>query len=107
MRSWLRDQGISRLTQAHLLGEDRHLTTEISSWVWNQMLDDGRYPHGITFPSKHGSDYLCYAIYLRAIGDGKPLSSEPTKTDDGSPIDPPHMNKPLHRVAATFEMSCH
>lgn len=89
-------------TISHLTGENRTLTTTISAWVWGLNLDDGSRPHGIRFLSKHGSNYECFAIYLRALGDGKDLDSEPTKSDDGTEIKEPDQNAPLARVIKNF-----
>lgn len=79
------DDGV--LTTEHLLGRDRTLTTAIAGWIWHQVLADGSLPHGISYPSKHGSDWQCVAIWLRAIDDGKDPTSEPTHCVDESAIE--------------------
>lgn len=106
LRSLLDSHEIDQLTAAHLLGEDRELTTRISEWLWDTVLYDGRRPHGVLFASKHGDDYTCVALYLRALGDGKPLDSEPTESDDGAEIKKPEHNEPLRRVLKLFRLGC-
>lgn len=74
--------GIARLTRSHLSGEDRNLTVAAAWWIRDQVLDDGSLPHGICFPSKHGSNGTCWAIWLRRVDDGADPSTEPTKMVD-------------------------
>jgi len=69
-------QTVGRMTSADLTGERRQLTTSVAKWVRNQVLDDGSLPMGIKYQSKHGDDIPAYAIWLRALDDGKPLHSE-------------------------------
>ncbi|MFC5177499.1 RES domain-containing protein [Nocardioides taihuensis] len=106
-RDVLEGKGIARLTQAHLLGDDRDSTTMFSEWFWRLTLDDGSRPHGVRFPSKHGANYFCFAIYLRRLADGAEVSTEPTSADDGKEIGPPARNSPLRQVTQNFKMTCH
>lgn len=99
--------GVSRLTTSHLYGEDRALTTSIAEWVWHQVLYDGSLPHGIVYSSKHGANWRCWAIWLRAMDDGKPVSSEPTFANEGAEIRGPNHNKALKRVTTNFNIHCH
>ena len=43
----------------------------------------GSLAHGITYSSKSGVNYTCYAVWLRALDDGKTLRSEPTRVVGG------------------------
>ena len=97
---------VSQLTIGGLLGEDRELTTVIAEWLWRQTLDDGSLPHGVSFPSKHGENWSCYAVWLRFLDDGKALHAEPTVSDAGSEIEPLERNEPLKYVAELFNLQC-
>lgn len=71
--------GYEAFTTAALRGEDRALTTAIADIVHDARLDDGTYPIGIHFGSKHGESW-CRAIWLdRAHGH---LTVTNTKTID-------------------------
>lgn len=95
----LNSLGIDRLTTADLHGMNRDKTTAIADILWNLVLDDGSRPHGVRFRSKHGSDLLCWAIWLRKVDDGIPATSEPTKASTPIAIDPPARNRALRTVA--------
>lgn len=70
---------VGDLTLSDLAGEDRNLTSRVAEWIRSQVLDDGTEPLGIQYVSKHGSNLPVYAVWLRALDDGKRLSSEPTQ----------------------------
>lgn len=72
------------LTLAHLTGDDRTLTTAISSKLRNDVeLDDGSLPLGMEFTSKHGKTAggtgRCWAYWMRELDSG--LDPEPTVED--------------------------
>ncbi len=100
--------GVEQLTTSHLRGEDRSLTTNISQWIHSRTLDDGSLPLGIQYGSKHDSNWTNWAIWLRAIDDGKDASLEPTRSDAGTLIgDPAVDNKDLRSVCDLFNIHCH
>lgn len=99
--------GIERLTTAHLRGENRALTTSFAEWIHKQVLDDGSLPLGIVYGSKHDSDWRNWAIWLRAVDDGKSVSSEPTRVLSADLIDDPGHNEPLQRICGLFMITCH
>jgi RES domain-containing protein len=99
--------GREQLTIGDLRSTDRKLTTEIAAWIYGRILDDGSLPHGITYRSKHGNDWHCWATWLRAVDDGKPLESEPTKAEAGRDISPVAQNPCLERVARLFDVTIH
>lgn len=102
LRDQLGDLNIDHLSVGDLRGENRYLTTAIAGWVHSRVLDDGSLPHGIVYGSKHGSDYKCWAIWLRNVDDGKEAATEPTKAGPGKEIDLPRNNPPLQSVASQF-----
>jgi RES domain-containing protein len=59
--------------------KSRELTTSIARWLWGRNLFDGSRPLGIRYNSKFDASDVCYAIWLRAVDDGKTLDDEPTK----------------------------
>lgn len=67
----LYDDGVlpQTLTLSEVTSGDRLATTLLASYVREQVLDDGSYPMGIRFPSKHGAtgegEGHCYAFWLR------------------------------------------
>lgn len=96
---------LARLTRGQLTGEDRRLTVLVARWVHDLVLDDGSLPHGITLPSKHGSNGVCWAIWLRRVDDGRAPSAEPTRVTAEQPILPPNENPPLHAAAEAFGLT--
>lgn len=57
------------LTLSEVTGGDRRSTTLLASYLRKQVLDDGSYPLGVRFPSKHGvagpGQGYCYAFWMR------------------------------------------
>lgn len=106
MASDLGAMGVSNLTVSELRGADRHLTTTIAEWIWHRVLDDGSLPLGIRFGSKHGSDWSCWAVWLRATDDSKPHAEE-TTADAGSAIEDPEHNPPLKQICDLFNLKFH
>lgn len=105
MRSALGDLGVDQLTVGDLRGENRSITTAVARWLHGRVLDDGSLPHGIVYGSKYGTDYMCWAIWLRNIDDGRHLDSEPTKAGAGKPIALPSHNPPLAVVASRYGLT--
>ncbi|WP_199253850.1 RES domain-containing protein [Mycolicibacterium mengxianglii] len=99
--------GVEHLTTSHVTSEQRALTTSIARIVHRGVLFDGSLPHGIYYMSKHDRAWECWAVWLRAVDDGKDVGSEPTKADAGTVIKKPHLNRPLKRVCDLFSLTCH
>ena len=99
--------GGNRIDRGHLLGSDREVTVLIARWLRSLVLDDGTFPHRIAYGSKHGEDQRCWAIWMRELDDGKPLSSEPTTRDNGHLIERPEKNPPLHSAASRLGLTVH
>lgn len=98
--------GVQQLTTSHLRGEDRALTTSIAGWIHKQVLDDGL-PLGIRYGSKHDSHWTNWAIWLRAVDDGKDASSEPTRAGPGEAIGKPENNPALRKICDLYDVHCH
>lgn len=97
--------GISRLTREHACGENRDITTYAALWIHGQVLDDGSLPHGITYPSKHGSNGTCWALWLRRVDDGHDPSTEPTTVTDEHEIKDPQHDTALKAAADAFGLT--
>jgi hypothetical protein len=106
LKSELAVLGYERLTVGDLRSERRELTTTIAEWLREQVLDDGSLPHGVRFGSKHDSTWTCWAIWLRALDDGKPVTAEPTKANSGTEIKICDQNPELQRVVQLFDLKC-
>ncbi|MDC8984357.1 RES domain-containing protein [Mycobacterium marinum] len=107
LRPALSMAGVEQLTTSHLRGEDRALTTSIAEWIHKQVLDDGSLPLGIVYGSKHDSHWTNWAVWLRAVDDGKDVAAEPTRAGVGEMIDEPVRNPPLRKVCDLFNLHCH
>jgi hypothetical protein len=75
--------GIEQLTLGVFHGENRAATTMAATWVRDQMLEDGSYPLGLKFQSKHGGGN-CWAYWLRRRDYG--LDEVAMESDDGMQI---------------------
>ncbi|MGJ9404040.1 hypothetical protein [Arthrobacter sp. KK5.5] len=89
-------RGIDQLTLGVLHGENRAATTLVSTWIREQVLDDGSRPLGLRFRSKHGGGH-CWAYWLRRRDDG--LEETAMVADPGTAIrsDNPALNAAARR----------
>jgi len=101
----LASAGITTLTLGDLYGDNRVVTTLIAHWLRGRALFDGSLPHGIFYRSKFGLDFGCFAIWLRAVDDGKELTSEPTAQIGSREI--LRMDPDLKRAAALLGLNVH
>ena len=92
-------QHLEPLTLHKLFSENRHLTMRIATWIRGLVLDDGSLPVGIRYASKRGADLDVYAIWLRALDDGRPLTSEIVRLTTTRAID---RHDPALQQAATL-----
>lgn len=68
--------GVDHLTLANLRAEDRNVTTAIATWLYSVQLDSGDVPKGIRYESKLGSDWECWAVWLRSTDANMPHLEE-------------------------------
>ncbi len=106
LASTLDSFGAEHLTVAHLRGEDRRITTAVAEWVHGLVLEDGSRAHGIRYGSKHGTDWSCWALWLRALDGGQDLAAEPTRANDGTEIKECVNNLDLRTAAELFRIRC-
>lgn len=59
----LRDEPLS-IDVATLTGPRRTATTQAAWWLSRTVLADGSLPAGIVYPSRHGTDLQCYALWV-------------------------------------------
>lgn len=60
---WLRKNPLS-IDVSTLTGPRRTATTRAAWWLSRTILADGSMPIGITYPSRHGTDLQCYALWV-------------------------------------------
>jgi hypothetical protein len=96
--------GVEDFTVETLRGTNREATTRVAQFLWHTVLDDGSLPGGIRYFSKHGSDWECWAAWLRQTDDGL-HEHEATRADHGSFIDLPLRNDALREVCAMFSLT--
>ncbi|MBB5918827.1 hypothetical protein BJY24_007739 [Nocardia transvalensis] len=99
------DRGIGEVTVAELRGSDRSLTTAIATRLWPITLDDNSLAHGIMYGSRHGSEWNCWAIWLRRTRRGRaPKGLIPT-ANHGVEVLPPAVNPPLDAIMAVYRLT--
>jgi hypothetical protein len=95
----LRDHGLAEVSVAELRGNDRRLTTAIATRLWPLTLDDGGLAHGVMYGSRHGSEWNCWAIWLRRTKHGRATA------DLGTPVARPADNPPLRTILAAYGLT--
>lgn len=79
---------VAFVTLSTLTGENREATTLIATWLREQVLQDGNYPLGIKFHSKHGAG-ACWAFWLRRrderLGSDRISELSATEIEDNDP----------------------
>jgi hypothetical protein len=72
--SLLAEYDIDRLTLSEVTSSSEHmksLTTGIATWIRDRVtLEDGSRPHGIVYPSKWGTSFENWAMWMRRADDG-------------------------------------
>lgn len=90
------------LTLSEVTSGRREITTVLAAWIKDQVLDDGSYPMGIRFLSKHGAtdtgSGYCWAFWLRRADIG--LNDDPVAASTGVEI-------PENDPAYAFALSRH
>lgn len=89
---------------SNLTGPVRPWTIALATKLRGLVLDDGTLPHGIKYLSTHGAEHPCIAYWMRAMDDGKELSSEPIREISTVPIhcyDDPDYKKALGQLSLT------
>lgn len=93
------ERGIQQITVSDLRCEDRYVTTTLAEQLARPRLADGSTALGLRYGSKHGSDWDCWTVWLRA-GVVKAIA-----VDDGCPVLAPDRNPVLAKVLDTFSLS--
>lgn len=78
--------GLSTVDLSTVTSMRRDVTCAIAEWTHGLVLDDGSFPHGIRYASRHGQG-ACWAVWLRELDDGLTLSAEKTKEAGSADID--------------------
>ncbi|MBF6329193.1 RES domain-containing protein [Nocardia transvalensis] len=101
----LPDRGITEVSVAELRSADRHLTTAVAASLWPITLDDASLAHGIMYGSRHGSDWSCWAIWLRRTELAPGTSQLIATADTGTEVSPPSINPPLATILTTYGLT--
>lgn len=104
MKSELQILAVEEVDVPLLTGKRREVTCSVASWMHSLVLDDGSLPHGIRFPSRLGTG-MNWAVWLRRIDDGAPVSSEPTKVLRSEPIE--MLDSDFQAVLTRFGLQTH
>jgi hypothetical protein len=95
----LLQRGMEQVTVADLRSEDRFVTSSLAERLASVRLDEGRKAIGLRYGSKHGSDWVCWAVWLRdSVADA-------ITVDEGRSILPPDRNAALRKVLGTFNLA--
>lgn len=97
LRLW--ERSMQRVTVSDLRSEDRFVTTHLAEVLANARLDDDNTAIGLRYGSKHGSDWDCWAVWLRN-GVAATIA-----VDNGLPVHPPVYNPILAKVLDTYNLS--
>lgn len=95
----IREQGMRQVTVAELRGENRIVTTHLAEAMARPQLHDDTRPVGLLYGSKHGSDWDCWAVWLR---DGV---REAIRVDAGQQVRHPDANPVLAKVLDNYGLS--
>ncbi|WP_227979252.1 hypothetical protein [Nocardia spumae] len=99
------EHGITEITVAELRGRERWITTAISTRIWPITLDDGSLAHGIAYGSRHGSDWDCWAIWIRRTQHARAAKGLVTVADSGIEIRVPEFNPALQSILTTYGLT--
>lgn len=93
------ERNVAAVTVADLRSEDRYLTTNLAEQLARARLEDGAMAAGVRYGSKHGSDWECWAVWLR---DG---IVHTMSADDGELVGEPEFNPALKDVLNTYGLT--
>ncbi|MEG8177062.1 hypothetical protein [Nocardia terpenica] len=99
------EHGVAEVSVAELRSPDRWLTTTIATRLWPLTLDDGSLAHGIVYGSRHGSEWDCWAIWLRRTRNARTARGLLTTADPGVDIAPPDINPALAATLRTYRLT--
>jgi hypothetical protein len=93
------ERGVTEITVAQTRSADRYLTTELAGALAAAPLDGEAPSLGIHYYSKHGTEWSCWAVWLRhevknALG-----------SDQGVAVTPPAGNAALAAVLDTYNLT--
>lgn len=92
-------KGLQQVTVAELRGEDRTMTSHLAEAMAQPKLHDETRPIGLLYGSKLGSDWDCWALWLR---DG---IHNAISVDAGQPVLHPDENPVLLKVLTKYGLS--
>ncbi|MEH6822130.1 MAG: hypothetical protein V7706_19565 [Dietzia psychralcaliphila] len=93
------ERGVTEITVAQTRSADRYLTTELAGALAAAPLDGAAPSLGIHYYSKHGTEWSCWAVWLR--NEVKDALSP----DQGVAVAPPAGNAALAAVLDTYNLT--
>ncbi len=99
------ERGLQEITVAELRGDQRWLTTAIATRIWQLTLDDDTLAHGILYGSRHGSEWDCWAVWLRRTGPAHTANGLATSADAGVEVLPPEINPALQEILTAYDLT--
>lgn len=93
------ERSIAAVTVSDLRSEDRYLTTNLAEQLARAQLEDHTVAVGVRYGSKHGSDWECWAVWLR----DDVVST--MAADDGELVGEPEFNAALREVLHTYGLT--
>lgn len=92
------ERGTTEITASEIRSSDRHLTTELASTLATAVLAEHSLALGAHYHSKHGTEWTCWAVWLRD-GVANALSA-----DSGTAVALPPDNAALVAVLDTYNL---
>ena len=93
------ERGVDEVTVAQTRSADRHLTTELAGVLAIAPLEDGAGALGVHYFSKHGTQWSCWAVWLRGDVAGSLVA------DSGQAVAPPAANAGLAGVLDIYNLT--
>lgn len=93
------ERGVTDITVAEIRSSDRGLTIALARILSTTTLVNGEEPLGVHYYSKHGTDWTCWAVWLRDnLADDISINL-------GVEVLPPSCNPPLAKVLDTYNLT--
>lgn len=93
------ERSITTITAAEIRNSDRYITTPLAETLAKAPIDGGTSALGIHYYSKHGTEWTCWAVWLRDDVATKLTANTGTK------VASPQFNPPLAATLDTYNLS--
>lgn len=93
------ERSITEITVSEIRSSDRHITTELAGTLAAAVLSELSPAMGVHFHSKHGTEWTCWAVWLREEVAGA------LAADTGAAVTPPADNAALATVLDIYNLA--